>query len=83
MNQLFYNIAGGTVHKILKIRREKKTTISEAIFRGKRNIKQNSNWFYFNFSVESSSFLFDSFKTEKLKLTFKVETDQQFVICLV
>ena len=84
MNQLFYNIAGGTVHKILKIRREKKNNnIRSDCSGGKRNIKQNSNWFYFNFSVESSSFLFDSFKTEKLKLTFKVETDQQFVICLV
>ena len=40
MNQLFYNIAGGTVHKI---RRKKRTTISEVIVRGKREkqIKQN------------------------------------------
>ena len=53
MNQLFYNIAGGIVHQI---RREKRTTISEVIVRGKRNIKQNRNWFYFKFSVESSSF---------------------------
>ena len=29
-----------------QIRREKQT-ISEVIFRGKRNIKQNRNWFYF------------------------------------
>ena len=36
MNQLFYNIAGGIVHQI---RREKRTTISEVIVRGKRNIK--------------------------------------------
>ena len=44
---------------------------------------QNRNWFYFKFSVESSSFLFSNFKTEKFKLTLalKVETDQ-FVICL-
>ena len=35
MNQLFYNIAGGIVHQI---RREKRTTISEVIVRGKRNI---------------------------------------------
>ena len=53
MNQLFYNIAGGIVHQI---RREKRTIISEVIVRGKRNIKQNRNWFYFKFSVESSSF---------------------------
>ena len=53
MNQLFYNIAGGIVHQI---RREKRTTISEVIVCGKRNIKQNWNWFYFKFSVESSSF---------------------------
>ena len=62
-----------------QIRREKRTTISEVIVRGKRNIKQNRNWFYVrgNFSVESSSFIFYNFKAEK-----KVETDQ-FVICLV
>ena len=71
MNQLFYNIAGGIVHKILKIRREKRTTISEVIVRGKQNIKQNRNWFYFNFSVESSRFIFNNFITVKLKLTFK------------
>ena len=73
MNQLFYNIAGGIVHKI---QREKRTTISEVIVRGKREIlskinKADRNWFYFNFSFESSSFIFNNFKTEKLKLTFK------------
>ena len=67
MNQLVYNIAGGIVHKI---RREKRTTISEVIVRGKRN-KQNRNWFYFNLSFESSSFIFNNFKTEKFKLTFE------------
>ena len=56
------------MHQIL---REKRTTISEVIIRGKRNIKQSRNWFYFKFSVESSSFIFNNFKTEKLKLTFK------------
>ena len=54
-----------------QIRREKRTTISEVIARGKRNIKQNRNWFYFKFSDESSSFIFNNFKTEKLKLTFE------------
>ena len=67
MNQLFYNLAGGIVHQI---RCEKRTTTSEVIVRGKRN-KQNRNWLYFNFSVESSSFIFNNFKTEKFKLTFK------------
>ena len=66
MNQLFYNIAGGTEHQI---RRKKRTTISEVIVRVKRNIMQNRNWFYFEFSVESSSFIFNNFKTEKFKLT--------------
>ena len=69
MNQLFYNIAGGIVHQI---RREKRTTISEVIVRGKRNIKQNRNWFYFKFFVESSSFISQQFKCKI-----------QFVICLV
>ena len=40
------------------------------IVRGKRN-KQNRNWFYFNLSFEGSSFMFNNFKTEKLKLTFE------------
>ena len=66
-----------------QIRREKRTTIAEVIVRGKRNIKQNRNWFYFKFSVESSSFIFNNFKREKnVSLTLQVETDQ-FVICLV
>jgi len=61
MNQLLYNIAGGIVHQI---RREKRTTISEVIVRGKRNIKQNRNWFYFKFSVEISSFIYCSLNTK-------------------
>ena len=69
MNQLFYDIAGGIVHQI---RREKRTTISEVIVRGKRNIKQNRNWFYFKFFVKSSSFISQQFKCKI-----------QFVICLV
>ena len=68
MNQLFYNIASAIVHQI---RREKGTTISEMIVRGRRKIKQNRNWLYFKFSVESSSFIFNNLKTEKFKLTFK------------
>ena len=40
------------------------------LFAVKRN-KQNRNWFYFNLSFESSSFVFNNFKTEKFKLTFQ------------
>ena len=54
MTQLSYNIAGGVLHQI---RREKRTTISEVIVHGRRNIKQNRNWFYFKFTVDSSSFI--------------------------
>ena len=68
MNQLFYNIADGIENQI---RREKRTTISEVIVRVKRNITQNRNWFYFEFSFESWSFTFNNFKTEKFKLTFE------------
>ena len=68
MNQLFYNIAGGVEHQI---RSEKRTTISEVIVRVERIIMQNRNWFYFEFSVESSSFIFNNFKTEKFKFTFE------------
>ena len=53
-----------------KIRHEKQTTILEVIVRGKPD-KQNRNWFSFNFSFESLSFIFNNFKTEKLKLTFE------------
>ena len=42
----------------------------EVIVRGKR-ITHNGNWFYFNFSVVSSSFKLNNFKTEKFKLTFE------------
>ena len=69
MNQLFYNIAGGIEHQI---RREKRTTISEVIVPVKRNIMQNRNWFYFEFSAERSRFTLNNFKTEKFKLTFGV-----------
>ena len=68
MNQLFYNITSGIEHQI---RREKRTTISEVIVRVKRNIMQNRNRFYFQFSVESLSFIFNNFKTEKFKITFE------------
>ena len=46
----------------------KTETKSKMTVRGKRNIKQNRNWLYFNFSVESSSFIFNNFETEKFKL---------------
>ena len=68
MKQLFYNRAGGIEHQI---RREKRTTISEVIVHVKQNVMQNRNWFYFEFSVESSSFTFTNFKMEKFKLTFE------------
>ena len=45
-----------------QIRRKKRTTISEVIVCGKLNIKQDRNWFYFKFSVESSSFILLQFK---------------------
>ena len=69
MKKLCYNIAGGIVHKI---RHEKWRTISEVIACGKRD-KQYRNWCYFNFSFESSSFIFtgNNFIIEKLKLTFE------------
>ena len=76
MNQLFYNIAGGIVHQI---RCEKRLTISEVIVRSKR-IKHKGNWFNFIFSVESSSFKLNNFKTEKFTLTFK---DWNRPVCLL
>ena len=52
------------------------------IVRVKRKIMQNRNGFYFEFSVESSSFIFNNFKWKTLSLPGKVETDQ-FIICVV
>ena len=59
------------MHKLLKIRRQKRTTMSEVIVRGKRNISKMGIGFISIFSVESSGFIFNNFKTEKLRLTFK------------
>ena len=67
MNQLFYNIAVGIVDKI-DIRHKKRTTISEVIVRGNREILSKIKKIGIGF--ESSSFIFNNFKTEKLKLTF-------------
>ena len=54
--------------------------ISEVIVRGKRNIKQNGNCLYFNLAIESSSFIFNNFKTEKFKLTLRLkQTNLSFV----
>ena len=55
---LFYNIASGIVYQI---RREKRPTISEVVV----HVKQNRNWFYFKFTAESSSFIFNNFKDRK------------------
>ena len=71
MNQSFYNIAGGIVHKM---RREKRTTISEATFRGKREILSKIN----KARVSYLTIL----KRKTLSLLLKDETDQ-FVVCLV
>ena len=68
MNQLFYNIAGGIVNQI---RREKRTTISEVIVRGKRNIMQNRNWLYFNFLLKARVLYLTILK---LKLELQTET---------
>ena len=75
MNQLFYNIAGGIVHKILKIRREKRTAISEVIVRGKRKIISI-------FRLKARVLYLTILKRKNLSLPLKVKTDQ-FAICLV
>ena len=78
MNQLLKNIAGGIVHQI---RHEKRTTISEVILRGKREILSKINKIGIGFI---SIFLLKarvSYLTI-LSLPLEDETDQ-FVICLV
>ena len=59
MNQLFYF---QLVELCIKSAPKKQTTTSEVIVCGKRNFKQNRNWFYFKFSVESLSFILVQFK---------------------
>ena len=51
-----------------QIRRDKRTTISEVIqcFAASEILSKIGIGFYFNFSVESSSFIFTNFKSEKL-----------------
>ena len=49
MNQLFYNIACGIVHKIRRENAAEMRKKTSEVICGKRNIKQNRNWFYFNF----------------------------------
>ena len=79
MNQLFYNIPGGVVHKI---QREIRTTISEVIVRSKRN-KQNSGiGFIAIFLLKARVSYLTISKRKNLSLPLKDETDQ-FVTCLV
>ena len=81
MNQLFYNIAGGIVHKI---RRKKWTTISEVIVRGKRETLINKIGIGFISIVllKARVSYLTIFKRKNLSLPLKDETDK-FVICLV
>ena len=83
MNQLFYSIAGEIVHKI---RRKKRTTISEVIVRGKREILSKRNktgiGFISIFLLKARVSYLTILKQKNLSLSLKYETDK-FVICLV
>ena len=82
MNQLFYIIAGEILHQI---RHEKRTTISEVIVRGKRNITHANKigiGFIINFLLKARVLYLITLKWKNLSLPLKVETDQ-LVICLV
>ena len=59
-----------------QIRHEKRTTISEVIVRGRRNIKQNRNLFFFlNFLLKARVLFYCSFNTKffffKKEITLK------------
>ena len=72
------------MHKILKIRRKKRTTIS-VIVRSKRNIKQINSpgvGLISIFLLRARGLYLTILKRKNLRLPLKVETDQ-FVICLV
>ena len=68
MNKLFYNIAGGIVHRI---RRENGETLSKI-----------GIGFISNFLLKAQVLDLTVLKRKNLSLLLKVETDQ-FVICLV
>ena len=59
-----------------QIRREKRTTISEVIVRGKRNIKQIRNWFISSFLLKVSFYcsLNTKFLIFKKEITLKNDT---------
>ena len=68
----------------IKSRREKQTTISEVVVRGKRNIKPLSKigiGFSSNFLSKARVLNLTISKRKNLRLPLKVETDQ-FVVCL-
>ena len=83
MNQLFYNIASGIVHKIWH---EKRTTISEVIVHGKREILSKINKigidFISIFLLKARFSYLTILKQKNLSLPLKDETDQ-FAIRLV
>ena len=83
MNQLFYNITGGIVHKI---RHKKRKTNSEVIARGKREILSKINkigiYFISIFLLKAQVSYLTILKRKNLRLPLKDEADQ-FVICLV
>ena len=83
MNQLFYHIAGEIVHKI---RREKRTTISQVIVHGKREILSKINklgiGFISIFLLKARLSYLTILKRKNLSLPLRDKTDQ-FVICLV
>ena len=83
MNQLFYNIVSGIVHKI---QLDKRTTISEVIVRGKREIFSKKNkigiGFISIFLLKARVSYLTILKRKNLRLPLKDETDQ-FVNCLV
>ena len=82
MNQLFYNIPGDIVHKF---RREKRTTISEVIVAGRREILSQINKIgigFISILLLKARVSYLILKRKNLSLPLKDETDQ-FVICLV
>ena len=83
MNRLFYNIGGAIVHKI---RREKRTTISEVIVRGKQEILSKINkigiGFMSIFLLKARVSYLTILKRKNLSLPLKDGTEQS-VICLI
>ena len=74
MNQLFYNIAGGTVHKTLKIRHEKKgQQYQKRLFAVSEILNKIAIGFVLIFLLKARIFYLTVFKRKNLSLPLRLK----------